>query len=98
MRRLATIDLSNADIAKFEAYEEMVLPLLPQYGAILEQRVRSIDGLSETHLLFFPDMASFQAYCDDPVRLAAQAIWEDCGAKAVVTEVEPPENQQPAIP
>jgi hypothetical protein len=88
MRRLVTIDLSNADVPTFEAYEKTVLSLLPKYGARLEIRVRSLDGFSETHLLFFPNVRSFESYCEDTIRLAAQSSWKACGAKAVVSEVE----------
>lgn len=87
MHRLATIDLSAADISKFETYETTVLSLLARHGAKLEMRVRSLDGLSETHLLFFPGTQAFENYRDDPVRVAAQGLWKASGATSSVTEV-----------
>jgi len=88
MRRLVTIDLSDADVPIFEAYEAKVLPLLAKYGGQLEMRVRSLDGCSEIHLLLFPNAQAFENYSADPIRVAAQDDWRRCGAKSVVTEVE----------
>jgi hypothetical protein len=88
MRRLVTIDLSNADVSIFEAYEATVLSLLGKHGGRLEMRVRSLDGCSETHLLFFPSAQAFDSYRADPIRVAAQDVWQRCGARSVVVEVE----------
>lgn len=88
MRRLVTIDLSDADIPIFEAYEGTVLPLLDKHGGRLEMRVRSLDGRSETHLLYFPSAQAFDNYRADPIRVAAQDDWQRCGARSVVVEVE----------
>ena len=71
MRRLVTIDLSNADVSIYEAYEATVLSLLGKHGGRLEMRVRSLDGCSETHLLFFPSAQAFDSYRADPIRVAA---------------------------
>jgi len=88
MRRLVTIDLSDADVPIFEAYEATVLSLLDKHGGRLELRVRSLDGRTETHLLFFPSAQAFDKYRADPIRVAAQDDWQRCRAKSVVTEVE----------
>lgn len=88
MRRLVTIDLSDADVPVFDAYEATVLSLLDKHGGRLEMRVRSLDGCSETHLLFFPSAQAFENYRADPIRVAAQDDWQRCGAKSVVTEVD----------
>ena len=88
MRRLVTIDLSDADLPIFEAYEKTVLALLDKHGGRLEMRVRSLDGCSETHLLFFPSAEAFENYRADPIRVAAQDDWKKCGAKSAVIEVE----------
>jgi len=89
MRRLVTIDLRNADVELFAAYEAKVLPLLAKYGGRLEMRVRALDGSSETHLLFFPDSPAFEAYRADPNRQAVLDEWERSGATSVALEVEP---------
>jgi hypothetical protein len=87
MRRLVTIDLTRADLGLFESYEAKVLPLLEKYGGRLELRVRSLDGSSETHLLYFPDAHGYQGYLADPVRVAALNEWERSGASATAIEV-----------
>ena len=88
MRLLVLIDLSAADLARFEAYEAQVLPLLATHGGRLELRVRAIDARSETHLLHFPDDAAFAAYRADPRRLALLPEWEAAGARAEIITVE----------
>lgn len=84
---LARIDLSFADVALFEAYENQVLAQLAQHGARLIERLRSEDGTAEFHLLDFPDADALDAYRSDSVRLAAQPIWEACGATSSVKVV-----------
>jgi len=88
MRLLVTIDLTEADVKIFEAYEATVLPLLKKYGARLEMRVRALDGSCEIHLLCFPDADAHQNYLADPVRAAARHQWEQSGAKAAGMEVK----------
>ena len=87
MLMLAQIDLSRANLALFEEYESTVLSLLQRYGARLEERLRSTDGTAELHLLYFPDAPSLAAFRSDPVRAAAQEIWEQSGASSTLTEV-----------
>jgi hypothetical protein len=89
MHRLVLIDLTHADLEVFEAYEATVLPLVANHGGRLELRVRALDGLSETHLLYFPSEQAFEAYRTDPARVAAQDDWARCGAKSSVTLVAP---------
>jgi len=89
VRLLIHIDLTSADLVLFEQYEDAVLPLLPDHGAVLEQRVRAADGSVETHLIRFPDKSAFDAFIADPRRLAMAKYWTTCGAKAQRWEVEP---------
>jgi uncharacterized protein (DUF1330 family) len=86
--RLVAIDLSGADVAAFEAYEAKALPLVCEHGGRLEIRVRSLDGQTETHLLYFPDEHAFDRYRLDPRRIAAAPEWEKSGAKSEVKLVE----------
>ena len=88
MLRLVTIDLSDADVGVFEAYEAKVLALLPKHGGRVEMRVRALDGQSETHLLHFPDHQTFEAYRADPARLEIAAEWEKSGAQSLAVDVE----------
>lgn len=87
MMILVHIDLSNANIVQFETYEKAVLALLAEHGARLEERIRSIDGLAETHLLFFPDAAAFSAFRSNPARTNLQELWVGCGASTTLSEV-----------
>jgi uncharacterized protein (DUF1330 family) len=89
MQILVTIDLAKADLALFEAYETTVLGLLPRHGGELVLRVRALDGLSETHLIRFPDAAAFEAYRYDQDRIAQAETWTRCRARAAFTEVAP---------
>lgn len=89
MHHLVVINLTQADLEMFEAYEAAVLPLVAKHGGGLEFRVRARDGSSETHLLYFPGEQAFEAYLTDPARVAAQDAWARCGAKSSVTLVAP---------
>jgi len=87
MFKLVVLDLSNVDLNRFEEYEKQVIPLLEQYGGRLEKGLRSFDGLTETHILFFPDQASFDEFLLDPVRASLQDEWREIGASASVEDV-----------
>lgn len=87
MRILVQVDLSNADLALFEQYEDAVLALLPNHGAVLIDRSRSADGLAETHLLEFPDTEALAGYRADPERVALQDLWIRSGATASSRDV-----------
>lgn len=87
MLLLVLIDLSRADLALFESYENKTLALLGRYGASLKMRVRSIDGSREVHLLEFPDAPALEAFRSEPARMAAQDLWQSCGASATIEEV-----------
>lgn len=89
MRLLVQIDLADADLAAFEAYEHAVLGLLPDHGGVLELRVRGIDRPVETHVIAFPSDAAFDAFVADPRRIALAQAWVDCGARAERWRVEP---------
>ncbi len=88
MRLLVNIDLTAADLAIFESYEATVLPLVAKHGGRLEMRVRTLDGFCETHLLFFPDEMSLEAYRSDPERVAVLSEWEASGARSARVAVE----------
>ena len=84
---IVQIDLSTAELDLFEQYEKGVLALLVHYGAVLIERVRSVDGNSETHLLEFPDASSLNAFKADPARIDLQELWAKCGASTTYKEV-----------
>jgi hypothetical protein len=59
-------------IGDFRAYEDAVLPLLPEFNGRLERRLRNRDGTVEMHIVSFASEADHQNYRNDP-RRAAQA-------------------------
>ncbi len=85
---LVTIDLRQADLDAFDRYETSVIELLPRYLGKIEQRVRTIDSQTEVHILYFPDDKSFEAFRNDPERLALADDWKRCGANSTVRQVD----------
>ena len=69
-------------VPAFQKYEDLVLPLLPQYGGVLEQRLRNDDGTLEVHIISFDSQSSFDDYRNSPERAKHSHIMEK--AKAVI--------------
>ncbi len=69
-------------VARFQAYESAVLPLLGDHGGRLERRLRSQDGGVEVHVLWFPSAAALDAFRADPRRAAQAALFAASGATA----------------
>ena len=65
----------------FRAYEDAVLPLLPDFNGRLERRLRNPDGTIETHIVSFASDADFQNYRNDPRRTAQAWLLEKSSAK-----------------
>ena len=55
-------------VAGFQAYEEAVLPLLSEFGGLLERRLRNSDGTVEVHIVSFDSDRNFQSFRTDPRR------------------------------
>ena len=87
MLLLVQINLTDANLGFFDAYEAAVLPLLAHHKATLDFRLRAVDGRSETHLLRFPDASALERFQQDPARKAAQPLWDRSGATSTLTEV-----------
>jgi antibiotic biosynthesis monooxygenase (ABM) superfamily enzyme len=68
-------------IKDFLAYEEAVLPLLPEFNGRLERRLRNTEGTVEMHIISFASDADFQAYRNDPRRMALAWLLEKSSAK-----------------
>lgn len=68
-------------IEAFRAYEDAVLPLLPEFNGRLERRLRNPDGTVEIHVVSFASEADFQNYRNDPRRMAQAGLLEKSAAK-----------------
>jgi hypothetical protein len=68
-------------IEDFRAYEDAVLPLLPEFNGRLERRLRNPDGTIEMHIVSFASDADFQNYRNDPRRAALARLLEKSSAK-----------------
>jgi hypothetical protein len=68
-------------IDDFRAYEDAVLPLLPEFNGRLERRLRSPDGTVEMHIISYPSDADRQNYRNDPRRTAQARLLEKSSAK-----------------
>jgi ketosteroid isomerase-like protein len=82
---VARVPLAGVDA--FARYEDAVLALLPEHGATLERRLRTIDGTTEVHLLRFGDGA-LDAYRADPRRAAHRPALEASGATVELLAVD----------
>lgn len=58
----------------FNEYESEVLPLLAAHGGVLQRRLRSEDGGTEVHLVWFPSALQFDQYRNDPRRAASTPL------------------------
>jgi antibiotic biosynthesis monooxygenase (ABM) superfamily enzyme len=67
-------------IADFRAYEDAVLPLLPEYNGHLERRLRNQDGTVEMHIVSFASEADFRNYRNDPRRTTQAALLKKSSA------------------
>ena len=68
-------------VADFRAYEDAVLPLLPEFNGCLERRLRNPDGTIEMHIVSFASDADFQNYRNDPRRTVHVRLLEKSSAK-----------------
>jgi hypothetical protein len=55
-------------IDAFNDYESKVLPLLASHGGVLQRRLRTSDGSTEVHLVWFPTVTQFEEFRNDPRR------------------------------
>lgn len=73
--------IPTESIEAFRAYEDAVLPLLPEFNGRLERRLRNPDGTIEMHIVSFASDADFQNYRNDPRRIAQACLLEKSSAK-----------------
>jgi hypothetical protein len=75
-----TARVPKEGIADFRAYEDAVLPLLPQFNGCLERRLRNADGTVEVHIVSFASETDFQDYRNDLQRTAHARLLEKSAA------------------
>jgi hypothetical protein len=68
-------------VEHFRAYEDAVLPLLPEFNGCLERRLRNQDGTTEMHIISFASDADFQNYRNDSRRTSQAWLLEKSSAK-----------------
>ena len=68
-------------VEDFRAYEEAVLPLLPEFNGRLERRLRNPEGTVEMHIVSYTSDADRQNYRNDPRRAAQAWLLEKSSAK-----------------
>jgi antibiotic biosynthesis monooxygenase (ABM) superfamily enzyme len=73
---VVTIRIPAEGIEDFRAYEDTVLPLLPEFNGRLERRLRNPDGTVEVHIVSFASDADRQNYLNDPRRKAQTWLFE----------------------
>jgi hypothetical protein len=67
-------------VADFQAYEAAVLPLLSEFGGLLERRLRNADGTIEVHIVSFDSEKNFQRFRSDPRRASYAHLLERSSA------------------
>ena len=76
------IRIPTEGIDDFRAYEDAVLPLLPEFKGSLERRLRNPDGTIELHILSFASDADCRGYLGDPRRAAQTWLLERSSARS----------------
>lgn len=87
MKILIHIQIPEDGITLFRAYEDVVLPLLPNHNCILESRHISKSGTEEFHVIAFESQTDFENFKLDPIRIEAQPLWEQSDATAQIIEL-----------
>ena len=68
-------------VEHFRAYENAVLPLLPEFNGRLERRLQNQDGTVEIHIVSYASEADRQNYRNDQRRTAQAWLLEKSSAK-----------------
>lgn len=87
MLLVVDLDLSDADFQAFEDYEDRVLALLPEFGATLRERLRSLDNGREFHLIEFPNEEEFSRFMGDSRRKALAPMQKQGNASTTIYNV-----------
>ena len=84
----AILRVSETGIDAFRRYEEAVLKLLKDHEGSLQRRLRTEDGLTEIHVIWFPSRPHLDAYRDDPRSAAHAGLFAAAGAATEVLMVQ----------
>ncbi|MEP7055489.1 MAG: hypothetical protein ABI912_09605 [Actinomycetota bacterium] len=84
-----TVRIPADGVDDFNGYEDIVLPLLPEYDGRLDARYRGDEGRFEVHVVSFPTQDALDAYRLDARRQAAQHLLARSGATTELLEVRP---------
>ena len=68
-------------VASYQAYEQAVLPLLSEFGGLLERRLRNADGTIEVHIVSFDTDQAYQRFRSDPRRASLAHLIEASAAR-----------------
>ena len=89
----AILRVPEAGLNAFRAYEDAVLPLLRDHGGVPRQRLRTADGMTEIHVIWFPSPSHLNNYRADPRRAAHASTFDASGATAEVMTVRDVEGE-----
>lgn len=70
---VALVELAADGVEAGQRYEDQVLALLGRHGGRLERRLRTDDGRTEMHLLWFASRDAYESFLADPERAALRA-------------------------
>jgi hypothetical protein len=87
MTLVQIVRIPSEGVAAFQAFESRVLPLMKQFGGVLERRLRSADGQTEIHVLSFPSTEALDAYRNSEQRGEHLPLLEHSGALSQLIEV-----------
>src|SRR5229473_734063 len=73
--------VSMEGVASFQEYEDAVLPLLREFGGLLERRLRNSDSTIEVHIVSFDSDQNFQRFRSDPRRASFAHLMEASAAR-----------------
>jgi hypothetical protein len=76
-----------AGVDAFRRFEAAVLPLLPEYEARLERRLRTSDGRFEIHIVSFASREALDRYRNDPRRQEHLHLLHESQAAVELVEV-----------
>ena len=81
---IVRLNLDDANLDIFEAYETQVLPLLANHGGALLRRRRIGPRAAEIHIIRFDALEGYEAYLSDRRRVALAPLRDQSGVRSKV--------------